>query len=744
MDTAVPKIMGIAANAGYTGSTEPETVVEALDALGGVVTGMVDATKLSGMVPSECLPSYVDDVVEAYYDNGAFYEDSAHTTQITGEAGKIYVDLHSNGSYRLVGNAYIKIASPLEIATQSEAETGTDDTKTMTPLKTKQAIGKLMPTMSASTAGGAKLGLGLTVDAGALNVGALAKPTNGAIYGPLASVAATGWAEQDGIPTPSAPVPVVCANGRNLVDDTDTSKWRVGGFNQTGGESTSSNRATNTDTARIPLVPGGTYTLTTAQTHKAQLYVFDSSGTLLNNKGDNFTTPTHVTTFTVSASASYGKLLIGRVDNASMTLSDMLGAQLQLESGSTATPYVPYGCVGLRAKGKNLAKGYAYSNTVNNAKFEYNADGRFRVSGTPSANTSQPGYDVAPSDAKFTLQAGSYVMSYKGTLTNAQIQLIDTGGTAVTTISSDAASSTFTVAADTTVYVRIHALKDQAVNADLYLQIELGSTATPYERHYDWTASVPLPPAGFAAALPDGTADELAIDAAGHVVWVQRVKCDVIDGVNLGAKAGNATENGGFWAESSAPANGLGFNDANNLLLCDKLTRQARSATMQGIASSSSGNSEFRVTITSLANATQTEVNTWLASNPLTVYYPLATPIIHDLGYITPPAIYGEGTASIAELEDFEVESWVDEGGAVNALAEAYHTRTLAEVNDAMGIVAPVEGATASTNYSVGGYLVRDGKLCKVTSAIATGEAITIGTNVTTTNVMAEVLSLTS
>lgn len=58
----------------------------------------------SGKVPSENLPSYVDDVIEGYYDNGAFYKESAHTTLISGETGKIYVDLGANKTYRWSGS----------------------------------------------------------------------------------------------------------------------------------------------------------------------------------------------------------------------------------------------------------------------------------------------------------------------------------------------------------------------------------------------------------------------------------------------------------------------------------------------------------------------------------------------------------------------------------------------------------------------------------------------------------------
>ena len=39
-------------------------------------------------------------VVEGYYYNGKFYEDSAHTTEITGQSGLLYVDVSTNYVYR--------------------------------------------------------------------------------------------------------------------------------------------------------------------------------------------------------------------------------------------------------------------------------------------------------------------------------------------------------------------------------------------------------------------------------------------------------------------------------------------------------------------------------------------------------------------------------------------------------------------------------------------------------------------
>jgi hypothetical protein len=112
----------------------------------------------NGKVPSSQLPSYVDDVIEGYlvydlltaepssfdptkyfklvdgeyvrgqageawaadtwYEQG-FYEDQAHTTKITPESGKIYVDLVSNKTYRWGGTVYAEIPESLALGETS-------------------------------------------------------------------------------------------------------------------------------------------------------------------------------------------------------------------------------------------------------------------------------------------------------------------------------------------------------------------------------------------------------------------------------------------------------------------------------------------------------------------------------------------------------------------------------------------------------------------------------------------------
>ena len=81
----------------------------------------------SGHVPSSQLPSYVDDTVEGYYDAIAkkFYIDSTKTTELTGVAGKIYVDLNDDKTYRWSGSTFVEISASLALGeTSSTAYAG--------------------------------------------------------------------------------------------------------------------------------------------------------------------------------------------------------------------------------------------------------------------------------------------------------------------------------------------------------------------------------------------------------------------------------------------------------------------------------------------------------------------------------------------------------------------------------------------------------------------------------------------
>lgn len=83
------------------------------------------ADLVGGLVPSSQLPAYVDDIIEGYLLSGVFYKENTHTTAITGEIGKIYVDLttgQKSQQYRWSGTVYIQITNGLIASTDDVPE----------------------------------------------------------------------------------------------------------------------------------------------------------------------------------------------------------------------------------------------------------------------------------------------------------------------------------------------------------------------------------------------------------------------------------------------------------------------------------------------------------------------------------------------------------------------------------------------------------------------------------------------
>lgn len=110
---AVPTIANVS---GLTEALNKKIETSKMGVASGVATLGTD-----GKVPAAQLPSYVDDVIEAYKSGADFYEDAAHTAskKITGEDSKIYVDLHTNVIYRWSGSAYVEISASLALGTTS-------------------------------------------------------------------------------------------------------------------------------------------------------------------------------------------------------------------------------------------------------------------------------------------------------------------------------------------------------------------------------------------------------------------------------------------------------------------------------------------------------------------------------------------------------------------------------------------------------------------------------------------------
>ena len=87
----------------------------------------LDASKLTGTVPTSVLPSYVDDVLE-YTAKANF--------PATGEEGKIYVDKTTNLTWRWGGSAYVEISPSLAIGSTASTAAKGNHTHSFTPAGT--------------------------------------------------------------------------------------------------------------------------------------------------------------------------------------------------------------------------------------------------------------------------------------------------------------------------------------------------------------------------------------------------------------------------------------------------------------------------------------------------------------------------------------------------------------------------------------------------------------------------------
>lgn len=94
----------------------------AITAQKGKTSGLAELDS-TGKVPAAQLPSYVDDVIDGYLSNSKFYttkgSDGTYSGEITGESGKIYIDLNTSKTYRWSGSAYAVISETIALGTTS-------------------------------------------------------------------------------------------------------------------------------------------------------------------------------------------------------------------------------------------------------------------------------------------------------------------------------------------------------------------------------------------------------------------------------------------------------------------------------------------------------------------------------------------------------------------------------------------------------------------------------------------------
>ena len=475
-----------------------------------------------------------------------------------------------------------------------------------------------------------------------------------AIANSLSYVKAFGGTEQNGTPTPDAPVDIVSNNGvlkysKNLLD-MSAENIVLGKYINNSGVATDSG-PNFYNSKYIPVVAGGVYTWSTSSSinffsvmEYDSNYVFKKR-TLFSNAG---------TSGSITLRSDTAFVLIGsNMDSTDVTLDRIAAVDWQFEKGSSATAYKPYSPTGIytdgtvetiNAHGKNLfdidtigIEQGAISSTSGG-----NTNSSTRVRTTHSINCKP--------NTTYTLSAvidgytsgnsrGLYIFEYDDT------DFLDSDGWI------NAQSYTFTTSANTTrlrfVFAKSGSASNPTVPEDISnVQLELGSTATEYAPYYD-----------------GGTATAEMLLKVGDYQDVQ----SIIDGVvtrNVGIKVLDGTEP---WIASgtylgSCYTNIIGQTPSGQVI-CSHFQNTS------GLGNYSRGKCYKESTsfnlwygdnrTTAVADLKQFLADQYAAGTPVIVIYPLATPTTESVAGQTLQVEDGDNTLEItqASLSGLELEA---------------------------------------------------------------------------------------
>lgn len=180
--------------------------------------------------------------------------------------------------------------------------------------------------------------------------------------------------------------------------------------------------------------------------------------------------------------------------------------------------------------GKNLLArlGPELPYTTAGITFSDNGDGGIRISGTASSSAYYNFFDTIIQRAP-RITSGTYVASLVGGIENSVILNVgcfydEVGGSYTPWLATPLTGASNNGSIDRLVYIRafLSVASGMTVDTVVYPQLELGSTATDYEPPNITTSSIDLQ-GHTLNALPDGTRDELSVDATGAVTLVKRV-----------------------------------------------------------------------------------------------------------------------------------------------------------------------------------------------------------------------------
>ena len=397
------------------------------------------------------------------------------------------------------------------------------------------------------------------------------------------------------------------------------------------------------------LKPGVTYTASVDKTVPISGYGFfvqSFDGTTYTTISDTIGISQNTRTFTVPSNSVACRCGF-QDENVSGNSSGTY--HVMLNEGSTAQPWCPPGLnsvdeLSVVTAGKNLLQrlGPALPTTNNGITFSDNGDSGIRVSGT-ATNTAYFNFFSVGNNTVQKLPAGGYSISLGSQVPGIAFSCgyfndtptIANANKYVSWLATGTVPPTLSGTLTKAVYIRpfLSVSAGKTVDTVVYPQLELGSTATAYEPPNFTTTPIDLD--GHAlCSLPDGTCDELTIDATGAVTLTQRVGSQTFNG----DEDWKSFRTDPTWQEIENWASNI-VNDSLAPLRfhADVLPKYQRTTEPAGPGVVLNGRYQIRGRRSD--EETLSDFKSFLASAPMTVLYPLATPQTIPLPSVTLPTL---------------------------------------------------------------------------------------------------------
>ena len=286
----------------------------------------------------------------------------------------------------------------------------------------------------------------------------------------------------------------------------------------------------------------------------------------------------------------------------------------------------------VKITGKNLWGGFNFTKTNSGVTHVQNSDGTIIVNGTASENSfSLVSIDAISNNMLITLLSGTYTLS--GGISNVILQVADSSGNAIADTRRNTSHNnpyvTFTIQEQKTVFVRSFVAANTSVNNEtVYVQLERGSTPTPYEPYKQVT--IPL---GITELCKIGNvADKLVIDTkTGEVIKSSNISKYTFTGdERIVLLSSNSNGNLFEIREPIFPLDDYTTDYLNNYSIAN-----TSSYTPNGQVGSYVFNGTYRIRVPNSIATTIEEFVTWLATANNTIYYPLATTTTETITTLT-------------------------------------------------------------------------------------------------------------